>query len=40
MLPLLGALAADSWIGRYRAIVAAGVLYLVVEGVPTSSSKQ
>jgi dipeptide/tripeptide permease len=30
MLPLLGALTADSWIGRYRAVVAAGVLYLVV----------
>ena len=30
MLPLVGALAADFWIGRYRAVVAAGVLYLVV----------
>lgn len=30
VLPLLGALAADSWIGRYRAVVAAGVLYLLV----------
>jgi peptide/histidine transporter 3/4 len=30
MLPLLGAIAADSWIGRYRAVVAAGILYLLV----------
>uniref|UniRef100_A0ACD5WHC3 Uncharacterized protein n=2 Tax=Avena sativa TaxID=4498 RepID=A0ACD5WHC3_AVESA len=38
MLPLLGALAADSWIGRYRAVVAAGVLYLVSFGMLTVSS--
>lgn len=30
VLPLLGALAADSCIGRYRAILAAGILYLLV----------
>lgn len=30
VLPLVGALAADSRLGRYRAILAAGVLYLLV----------
>ncbi|VAH82260.1 unnamed protein product [Triticum turgidum subsp. durum] len=40
MLPLLGALAADSWIGRYRAIVAAGVLYLVREYLPAAQNSK
>jgi len=30
VLPLVGALAADSRLGRYRAVLAAGVLYLLV----------
>jgi peptide/histidine transporter 3/4 len=39
MLPLLGALAADSWIGRPRAVVASGVLYLLVGESPLTSSE-
>uniref|UniRef100_A0A0E0JRL5 Uncharacterized protein n=1 Tax=Oryza punctata TaxID=4537 RepID=A0A0E0JRL5_ORYPU len=34
MLPLLGALAADLCIGRHRAVVASGVLYLLVDEPP------
>jgi peptide/histidine transporter 3/4 len=30
ILPLVGALAADSHLGRYRAVLLAGVLYLLV----------
>ncbi|BAS75460.1 Os01g0872300 [Oryza sativa Japonica Group] len=38
VLTLVGALAADSHLGRYRAVVAAGVLYLLSLGMLTVSS--
>ncbi|KAG2602250.1 hypothetical protein PVAP13_5KG663000 [Panicum virgatum] len=38
VLPLVGALAADSRLGRYRAVLAAGVLYLLSLGMLTASS--
>ncbi|XP_062207612.1 protein NRT1/ PTR FAMILY 5.16-like [Phragmites australis] len=38
VLPLIGALAADSWLGRFRAVLAAGVLYLLSLGMLTVSS--
>jgi peptide/histidine transporter 3/4 len=34
VLPLVGALAADSRLGRYRAVLLAGVLYLLVSTAP------
>ncbi|KAK3162602.1 hypothetical protein QOZ80_1BG0091440 [Eleusine coracana subsp. coracana] len=38
VLPLAGALAADSRLGRYRAVLAAGVLYLLSLGMLTLSA--
>uniref|UniRef100_A0ACD5XC77 Uncharacterized protein n=1 Tax=Avena sativa TaxID=4498 RepID=A0ACD5XC77_AVESA len=38
VLPLVGALAADSRLGRYRAVLLAGVLYLLSLGMLTASS--
>ncbi|KAF7038833.1 hypothetical protein CFC21_048946 [Triticum aestivum] len=38
VLPLVGALAADSRLGRYRAVLLAGVLYLLSLGMLTVSS--
>ncbi|KAL6840135.1 hypothetical protein ACP4OV_029945 [Aristida adscensionis] len=38
VLPLVGALAADSHLGRYRGVVAAGVLYLLSLGILTAST--
>jgi peptide/histidine transporter 3/4 len=36
VLPLVGALAADSRLGRYRAVLLAGVLYLLVSTTTSS----